>query len=176
MWVMEGAEKRARKSMSRPDKEGSPPGWEGEEMKACGNARRKRGVWLGGAHWGDRGSACREAAPTCRVPAAPGPVELAHGPRSRGAKSIPRTATQASHQRRCLQLTSEGSPWLCLSFPIWPSPACCLRRETQTVPQKRSYLPGRAVRGWDCWGSHTTSIPGHHRQHLRDAPRHSMAP
>lgn len=28
---------------------------------------------------------------------------------------------------------------------------------------------------WDCWGSHTTSIPGHHQQHLCATPPHSPA-
>lgn len=82
---------------------------------------------------------------------------------------------QASHQPCCLQPTPEGSPQLCLSFPTWPSPAGCSRRETQTVPQKRSYLPGTAVPRWDCWGSHTTSIFGHHQQHPRAMPPHTPA-
>lgn len=55
--------------MSRPDIKGNPPSWEGEEIKALSNTRRKRRVWLGGSRWGDRGSAHREAAPTRRVPA-----------------------------------------------------------------------------------------------------------
>lgn len=52
-------------------------------MKALSNAGRKRRVWLGGSSWDDRGSTGREAAPTCRVPAAPGSVtgsQLGHRP------------------------------------------------------------------------------------------------
>lgn len=54
---------------------------------------------------------------------------------------------QAAHQPCCLQPPPEGSPQLCLSFPTWPSPAGCSRRETQTVAQKRSYCQGQLCPG-----------------------------
>lgn len=148
----------ARKSVLSPDTKGNPPSWEGEEMKALGNARRKRRVWPGGGGW--------EGAPTHRVPAALGspvghhPWALTLGCQQHLQEShLSNPAVSSQALSRALSSAPVSSPGI----------TCWLFEEGKQAAPQRWDLLGRAVPGWgshtalgitsSTLGSHTTAQP-----------------